>query len=222
MIPGIVASARVPVSMGGGGPGAPWGGETPNRIILGNFKGTTYAINGSSAVLADVFEENTNWGTYTSSDVVGGTGLSTSAPCLTSGAYSALAPGSTGFVAGYVLKAGTSGIFTSDWFDASYTSDCGFDIRLNHTILYPADLLDSADTFFGVELTGGETLKVVVLYTKTDMAKMLDYESVSQTISGGDVGPGTAIGIRPADDWIVEKANYYQRNADPTLVLLDL
>lgn len=231
MIPGIVAQVLgTSGGGGGGGAGAPWGSETPTEAVFSDFKtaGGVYRISGTTVTLGDVWEQNTDWGSFDAANVVSGTGLqassgTTSNPTLKAAAYSAVAPGTTGYVIGAVLKAGASGSVGSEWWEPTYAGDGGFLSALNRFDLFSANLAGDDNQFYTASLSAGDTIKVVALMTLTDAAAKIDHESRSFTTTGSAPSTDpTAISLKMsagATGWVIEKAAFFQRNADPAAVL---
>jgi hypothetical protein len=207
------------------------GAVAPTLLVSLDFKNGVYSIGGVSKTLAEVCEQDLDWGPYSSASVVGGTGLrSTSGsvnPTLTSAASAAvLAGGSfTAVVAFTLALTGTGNASIDvDTFEATVTDDWGFGARLNpNSSTATGTLFDFDATFETIPLSGAGAHKGAATLGPTHLAGAIDGGSVvvtgtPQTMTPVQVGLGLfTSGTATA---VIERVDFYSAVADGALVAL--
>lgn len=200
-------------------------------LVSLDFKNGVYSIGGVSKTLAEVCEQDLDWGTYSSSDVVGGTGLrSTSGsvnPTLTAVASAAvLAGGSFTAVVSFTLAlTGTGAVSIDvDTFDSAVANDWGFGARLSPDSSTATGTLFDYDAIFEtITLSGAGAHKGAATLSPTHLAGSIDGGSVvvtgtPQTMTPVQVGLSTfTSGTATA---VIERVDFYSAVADGALVAL--
>lgn len=115
-------------------------------IAVSDFKGDVYEIAGSAVTVDDIWEEDTNWGSFDAasgiSAGVGLTGGSTqSSPRMTATAYASICPANLGFVAVFevAVPAASSEFGMDFWTSPSFAQDGGIAIRRNWVSAFSPD-----------------------------------------------------------------------------------
>lgn len=216
MSSGVIASSRLLGLSGGGG--------SLTETAFSDFKNAVYRLDGSTVTVGDIWQQDTNWGTWVAGTAisagVGYVGFTSCAPTMKTTAFDIVCPGNAGFVAVVDLVISAS---TNQWqMDLielpGFSQDASAQIGLDYIYLQTWNGgFGGFDDDTGVLAAGSR--RIVIRFTETNITvKTMEGVTVTTAASTNSSPAFTTIamnmGFDSGSSHVVEAVTFYDVSAD--------